>query len=456
MPTRRSFLAASAASAATLAACGFADGQPNDEKKSRSKSVPSTQSKKLKVGLIGVNGRGWSHVESFGKLPNAEVVAVCDVDTTSLVKAARYFPTVPAFVSAKSLIAVPGLEAVCICVPDHNHATLTAAALHAGKHVYCEKPLTHTIAESRVIAKLAAETGLVTQTGVQNHSASDSYRRTVELIHSGAIGPVHEVHIWHNRVRRPLSDEFAPIPAALNYDLWIGPQATRPFRKSYHPYSWRHWWDFGNAELGDQSSHFLDLVFWCLGLTHATKVSAQSGEAVRPDIVCDHITAQVEFPARTTEQGDQPPVKLYWYDNPQKPPDIDKWNLPAKSESSKGTSLHDEGIMFIGEKGMLCTNYTERALLPQEKFKDFTPPPQTLGPARSHQGNFVDACLKNDPKAAGAPFDYGALLAEVPMLCTIAYRAGKTLEWDWQNMKFPNAPEADKFLSYQYREGWTL
>ena len=329
MPTRRTFLVSTAAA---IAARGVANAQVGEEKKPEQTASPSTQERKLKVGLIGVGGRGWNHVEEVSKLPNAEVVALCDVDTTTLVKAARYIPSAAVFVSAKSLLAVPGLEAVLICVPDHNHAPLTAAALHAGKHVYCEKPLTHTISESRAIAKLAEETKLVTQTGVQNHSVSDSYRRTVELIHSGAIGNVSEVHIWHNRTRRPFSEDIAPVPAALNYDLWLGPNSMRPFRKGYHPYSWRHWWAFGNGQIGDQSSHFLDLVFWCLGLTHATKVSAQSHEAVKPEMVCNYLTAQLEFPAR----GEKPPVKLFWYDNPQKPADIDKWNLPAPPESRKG------------------------------------------------------------------------------------------------------------------------
>ncbi len=150
------------------------------------------------------------------------------------------------------------------------------------------------------------------------------------------------------------------------------------------------------------------------------------------------------------------PLNLFWYDNPEKPDDIDKWNLPPLPTGVKGATLHEEGVMFIGDKGMLCTNYGYRALLPEDQFKNFTPPLKTLGDPSSHQGNWVDACLKNDPSAAVAPFSYGALLCEVPMLSTIAFRVGKQLEWDPYNMKFPNAREAEKYLDYPHREGWTL
>jgi len=456
MITRRSFVASTAAALAAGAVANqiaFAAKAPADSPVATS---PSDQPKKLNIGVVGVGGRGGDNLKELLKLDNANVVALCDVDAHTLVGAARIVTSAATFTDFRDLLKHPDIDAVLIATPDHTHAIAAATALRAGKHVYCEKPLTHTIKESRTLADLAEQTRLVTQTGVQNHSISDSYRRTVELIHGGTIGQVSEVHIWHNRTRRPFSEEIAPPPAELNYDLWLGPESMRPFRKGYHPYSWRHWWAFGNGQIGDQSSHFLDLVFWCLGLEHVTKVSAQSVEAVKPEMVCNHLTAQFEFPARNTPLGAQPPVKLSWYDNPLKPADIDKWNLPPLPAHVKGFSLHEEGIMLIGDKGMLCTNYSYRALLPEDKFKDFKPPPQTLGKPGSHQGNWVDACLKNDPSAAVAPLAYGALLAEIPMLATIAFRTGKTLEWDWKNMKFPNAPEAEQLLDYSHREGWTL
>ncbi len=295
MITRRTFVASTAAA---LAACGVADQIASAAKAAKSpmkSATTSTSERKLQVGVVGVGGRGFDNLKELLKLDNADVVALCDVDAHTLVNAARVVTSAETYTDFHDLLQHTGLEAVLIATPDHTHAVATAAALRAGKHVYCEKPLTHTLAEARMITALAEETKLVTQTGVQNHSISDSYRRTVELIHGGAIGQVKEVHVWHNRTRRPFSEEIAPPPAALNYDLWLGPESMRPFRKGYHPYSWRHWWAFGNGQIGDQSSHFLDLIYWCLGLKHPNSVSASSIEPVKSEMVCNHLRAQLTY-----------------------------------------------------------------------------------------------------------------------------------------------------------------
>ncbi len=433
--------------AAALAAAQLAAAPSEKEAASPApaSSSPATKPRRLNVGLIGVGGRGMNHVQEVSKIDSANVVALCDVDALTLVTAARMIKDAKVFTDFRDMLKLPGLDAVLVCTADHTHAVITAAALRAGKHVYCEKPLCHTIQETRAIVELAKETKLVTQMGIQMH-ASENYRRVVELIKSDAIGPVHDVHIWHNRTRRPHSEEICPPPAELNYDLWLGPAAMRPFKRGFHPYSWRHWWAFGNAQLGDQSCHFLDLVFWCLDLKYPTRITTHGEQPPSEEMVNNYLTAEFEYPAR----GNQPPVTIHWYDNPKKPADHAKWNLDPK--------LADEGIMFVGEKGMLCTNYTDRALLPAEKFKNFTPPPQSIPKSPAHQRDWVEACLANDPARASAPFSYGALMTETSILGTLAYRArnGEPLEYDGEKMRFPNCPEAEKFLGYPYRAGWTL
>jgi predicted dehydrogenase len=331
---------------------------------------------------------------------------------------------------------------VLIATPDHTHAAIAAAALRAGKHVYCEKPLTHTVREARAIADLAKQTKLVTQMGIQIHSM-DNYRRVVELIQADAIGPVREVHIWNDRKNRPAEETVGNPPAELNYDLWLGPLPPQPYRRGFHPYNWRRWWSFGSGLLGDIGCHLMDVAFWALDLKHPTKISAEGSP--RSDELCaEWIVARYEFPAR----GSLPPVALTWYDPPKKPPMIGSWNLEEK--------LAGEGVMFLGERGMLYTNYTERRVLPAERFKDFKAPTTRIAHSPGHQREWIEACLTNDPAAVGAPFAYGALLSETALLGVAAFRAATPLQWDPASGKCPNAPEAEHFLTYQYRPGWTL
>jgi predicted dehydrogenase len=439
--SRRTFIASTAATLAAAQVASAAKPKPAASKPAATKSASAAR--RLKVGLIGVGGRGMNHVNEVSAVESAEVVAICDVDARRLAEAARIITAADLYTDFREVIAHKGIEAVLVCTPDHTHATIAAAAMRAGKHVYCEKPLCHTIAECRAIVKLADETRLVTQTGTQMH-ACENYRRVVEIIQSGGIGAVREVHIWHNRTRRPHSEEVAPVPAELNYDLWLGPQSMRPFKRGYHPYSWRHWWDFGGAQIGDQGSHFLDVVFWALGLTHATKVTARGDAPPNQEIVNNHIIARYEFPAR----GDQPAVTLNLYDNPAKPYDYSKWKLSK--------DLAEEAVMFVGDGGMLACNYTEHQLLPEEKFTSFKAPEPSIPKSIGHWREWIEASLSNDPGKALAPFSHGARLAEVVLLGIIAYRTGETLEWDGEAARFRNSPAADKLLGYQYREGWTL
>ncbi len=435
--SRRRFLQSTAAVALAPALAGAAADPKADEKPA------ATPSKKLNLALIGVGGRGFDHVREVSKIDEANIIAICDVDAVNLVNAARNIPKAQPFVDFRDVLKLKDLDAVLIATPDHSHAVITAAALRAGKHVYCEKPLTHTVRECRAIVELAKQTGLVTQLGIQIH-AFDNYRRVVEIIQAGAVGPVHEVHIWNNRTNRAPDPSVTPPPASLNYDLWLGPLSPRPFHPGYHPYNWRRWWAFGSGLLGDIGCHLMDVAFWSLDLQHPTKISAEGSE-LSDEICADTIVATYEFPARG--EG-KPPVKMTWYDPPRKPAQIGQWKLDD--------ALRGEGVMFVGEGGMLCTDYGHHMLLPAEKFKDFKPPTTRLAHSPGHQREWVLACLKNDPAAASAPFSYGGLLSETALLGVAAFRARKPLEWDATSMRFPNVPEAEKFIAYSYRDGWSI
>jgi predicted dehydrogenase len=437
--TRRRFLTNTAVAGAAAASVGAflspalaADAAP-----------ATTQSKKLTLAVVGIGGQGNWHLDVLKKdVPQANIVALCDVDANALAAAAKKVPSAEKFADFREVLKLENLDAVLIATPDHNHAVVTAAALRAGKHVYCEKPLTHTVREARAIADLAKETKLVTQMGIQIH-AGDNYRRVVDLIKSGAIGPVSEVHIWNNRTNRPAKPEEAPVPPALNYDLWLGPVTERPYRPDYHPYNWRRWWAFGSGMLGDIGCHLMDVAFWALDLQSPTRIESE-GSPRSDQISTEWIVAKYDFPAR----GPQPPVTLTWYDPPKKPPQLASWKLEEK--------LSHEGVMFIGDKGMLYTNYGEHRLLPADQFNGFKPPATQIASSPGHQLEWVRACLKNDPTAVGAPFSYGGLLTESALLGVVAFRANQPLEWDATTMRIKNAPAAEAFLDQPRRSGWPL
>jgi predicted dehydrogenase len=403
----------------------------------------TTQTKKLNIGIVGVGGRGFDHVREIHALPSANIIALCDIDVNYLVQAARTVTKAATFVDFRDMLKVPELEGVVVATPDHTHAVITAAALRAGKHVYCEKPLTHTIREARAIMDLAEQTKRVTQLGIQIHSM-DNYRRVVELIKAGAVGPVSEVHIWNNRSNRTATKKEGAPPATVNYDLWLGPAAQRPFRPDYHPYNWRRWWSFGEGMLGDIGCHLMDVAFWALDLKHPTRVEAD-GAPRDEEITTEWIVAKYDFPAR----GEQPAVKMTWYDPPKTPPQLADWKLDPK--------FAGEGVVFVGTEGrMLYTNYGEHALLPAETFKDYKRPAKSIPSSPGHQAEWIIAALENDPTRTTCPFSYGGLLTETALLGTIAFRAQKPLDWDGEKLHFTNAPDADRFLGYDYRAGWTL
>ena len=401
---------------------------------SRLKAGPN---EKLNVGIIGTSGRALGNIEG---VEGENVVAVCDIDDRLLESAKQRFPKAETFEDFRKLIEMKGIDAVVISTTDHTHAPAAAMALRMGKHVYCEKPLTHTVYEARTIAKLAKEAKVATQMGTQIH-AENNYRRVVELVKSGAIGPIKAVHVWCGKSwsggERPKDNP--PVPSYLNWDLWLGPAPERPYNSTYQPANWRRWWDFGNGTLGDMACHVMDLPFWALDLRHPTTVEAQ-GPPVHPETTPNWMAVKYEFPAI----GDRPALTLNWYDGDKKPEILAEHKLP-------GWGM---GVLFVGEKGMLMADYSRRLLFPEADFKDFKAPEPTIPKSIGHHAEWISACKDGRPTTCN--FDYSGALTETVLLGNVAYRVGQKLEWDAANLKATNCPEAEKYLRRDYRKGWTL
>jgi predicted dehydrogenase len=427
--SRRRFLQTSAVS---LAAAPLLVADPR---------VPPSE--RLRVGIIGVAGKGesnWKEVAAAG----AEIVAGCDVDDTRTGLFRKTFPKAEFYVDFRKLIDAKGLDAVVVSTPDHMHAPPTLMALNAGLHVFCEKPLTHTVKEARLVAETAKKKKLVTQMGTQIHAGSN-YRRVVELIKGGAIGNVSEVHTWvnttyHGNGKRPKED---PIPTTLNWELWQGPAPERPYSRSKSPhgsgpvdgyvsFTWRGYWVYGGGALNDMACHHMDLPFWALKLKHPTKVSAE-GSPPNDETCSEWTIVRYEFPG----------VKLTWYDGGKQPKLLTDMKLKWGA-----------GNLFVGDKGMLLADYGRHLLLPEEKFKDFQRPAPTIPESIGHYKEWVEACKTSGPTTCN--FDYSGALAECVMLGTVSYRSGKPFDWDPVTMKTKGAPEAEAFLTKEYRKGWEI
>ena len=330
-------------------------------------------------------------------------------------------------------------DAIVIATADHNHAPASIRAINAGLHVYCEKPLTHTVAEARLIAEAAKAKGLATQMGTQIHAGSN-YRRVVEIIQAGTIGDVTEVHVWVGKGwgggERP-EDSDEP-PANLNWDLWLGPAPVRPFKAGrYHPAQWRRWWDFGQGTLGDMGCHYMDLPFWALDLRHPISCQAE-GPDVHPETCPLGLVVNYKFPAR----GDWPAVDLTWYDGDKTPREV------------AGERVPNSGVMFIGSEGKMFASYNNYKLFPREKFAEFEPPEKTIPDSIGHHAEWIKACKEGSPTTCN--FDYSGALTESVLLGNVAYRTGKQLDWDGKNLKATNCPEADSYIRKDYRQGWEV
>jgi predicted dehydrogenase len=426
MITRRRFIAQSAATFTLFTGSRSLFGQersPND---------------KLNIGFIGTSGRARGNID---EIKGENIVAVCDINDKLIEKAAAEFPGAKTYNDFRKLLEQKDLDAVVISTTDHTHAPATVAALRRGLHVYCEKPLTHSVYEARTVAEAARKSGKATQMGTQIH-AGGNYRRVVELIQAGAIGKVTDVHVWVGKGwgggERPT--ETPPVPEGLHWDLWLGPAPERPYHPTYLPANWRRWWDFGGGTLADMGCHFMDLPFWALNLDSPTRVSTE-GPQVHAETCPLWLIVKYEFPAR----GDRGPVKMTWYDGGEQPRDL----LQQYKIADKGS-----GVLFIGEKGALFADYSNRKLLPEEAFKDFLAPAKTIPDSVGHHREWLNACRTGSPTTCN--FSYGAALTETALLGNVAYRAGAPIDWDSTSGKVANITTANQFVRREYRTGWTL
>jgi predicted dehydrogenase len=432
---RRQFLARSAA----LAASSFA---------APAVLKAASIEKQLHVACVGVNGMGWADLSSVGSHPAVRFVGFCDIDTSRFDKVDASFPGVAHFADYREMFSTVGdkVDAVIVSTPDHMHAPIAMAAMKMGKHIYCQKPLTHTVWESRQMRLMAEKTGVITQMGNQIHSNAE-YRRGVQVIHDGAIGKVKEVHSWvgvqgrqyNSRTDRPAE---APVPKGVSWDLWLGAAPVRPFAPDvYHPFKWRDWQDFGSGAMGDFGCHILDPVFGALELTAPTSIRAEHS-GTNQEVWPGPETVTYEFPGTARTAGST--LKVIWRDGGLKPP-------RELAQLPDGMELPANGSLFIGEEGvMLLPHVGMPSLYPQQKFADFKVPEI---PGVSHWHAWVDAVVAGKKTSDG--FHFAGPLSESVQLGNVAARMpGVELRWDAAALAFSNNAEANKLLTKTYRDGF--
>ena len=409
-------------------------------------------SEKLNIAGIGVGGRGATDLHN---VESENIVALCDVDEERAAGTFKKYAKAKKYRDFRVMLEKQkDIDAVVVATPDHTHAVASMMALKLGKHVYCEKPLTRTVREARMLAQAAREAKVATQMGNQG-MAFEGNRLINEWIQDGAIGAVREVHAWTDRpmhdgsllwpqgLERPA--DTPPVPSTLDWDLWLGPAPHRPYNPAYAPFAWRGWWDFGSGGLGDMGIHNLAPVFSALKLGAPTSVESSSS-LVYDETLPLASTVHYQFPAR----GGMPPVRLHWYDG---------GIIPARPEELQdGRELdREDGLIFVGDKGKLLVKgwggHSPR-LIPETRMKEYKRPPKTLPRSIGHHKEWIAACKGGD--APRSNFDVAAPLTEMVLLGTLSVRTGKRLHWDSENMKVTNVPEANELLHYEYRDGWEL
>jgi predicted dehydrogenase len=440
--SRRSFLRSTAFAAAcslapTIAPRALAAGSPNE---------------RLNLGFIGIGGRGRDNLVG---LRGENVVALCDVDESRAAQSLGEFPKAKVFRDFRVMLDKVGgeLDGVVVSTPDHTHAPAVMQAIGLGKHVYCEKPLAHSLHEVRTITEAARAKGIATQLGNQGHS-TDSIRQFVEMIHGGAIGTIGEVHAWCSNSYRPRGfkvrpSDTPPVPAGLDWDLWLGPASNRPYHPAYLPGKWRGWVDFGTGIIGDWVCHVVDPVFWALDLGSPTTVTAHAEDYDDPKVRAETYPAQARIQFDFPERNGRPPVKLHWYTGcrPDRPPELEP-----------GRDLVNIGAIVVGDQGKIMYGSHGAAgaqLLPAARNNAYIRPPRTLPRSGGHYEDWVAASKGGPP--ASSNFNYGGSLTEIAVLGVLAMQLnGRSLQWDATALEVTNDPEAQRLIKPFYREGWTL
>lgn len=399
---------------------------------------------KLNIAVIGCGGKGHGNMKSVG---GENIVAVCDVRQEAIDGALKDFPEAKPYHDFRRMLDKMDhqIDAVVVSTPDHTHAAASVMAMKMGKHVYCEKPLTYSIHEARVMRDTARKYGVATQMG--NQGTSDGgFREAVELVRSGALGDVFEVHVWSNRpvwpqgIERP--KETPPVPPGLHWDLWLGPAPARPYHQCYQPFNWRGWIDFGTGALGDMGCHTLNMPFMALNLRDPIAVEAEVFDMTSETFPKRSIV-EFMFPERDGLRT----LRLKWYDGGLKP----------SADVLYGRELPGSGAVLIGSKGrmFLKNDYGgEYELLPEQRFVDHRKPPQTLPRSPGHHAEWIRACKGGEP--AMSNFDYSSALTETILLGNLAIVTGRPIYWDAENMRAINCPTADYYINRPYRAGWTL
>ena len=464
--SRRDFVRTAAATAAFTIVPRYVLG-------GRGNTAPS---EKLNVAVIGVGGQGKHNTNALLQEADVQVSAICDVteeadysrfyyggtagrgpvknlidDYYKGKSATADYPPCAVYIDFREMLEKEkGIDAVLIATPDHTHATAAMAAIERGKHVYCEKPLAHSIYEVRRVTEAARKAGVATQMGNHGHS-SETIRLTCEWIWDGAIGAIREVHAWSHtgldwagfRMNRP--DETQPIPAGMDWDLWLGPAPKRPYHIAYAPYNWRGWWEFGTGAIGDMACHNIDPAFLALKLGHPYSVEG-SATNINSETTPFGSIVHYEFDAR----GDMPPVRMTWYSGGLMPP------RPEEIEPGRQLAGGGNGILFVGDKGKLMAEGWGGSprIIPENKMQQYKRPAKTLERSKGHHRDWIDACKGGKQPHSG--FDYSGPMTELILLGNVALRTGEKLAWNGKDMKATNCPNADQYIKPEFHNGWTI
>ncbi len=446
---RRQFLAASGIATAGVLATGCQTTQPQ--------KIVKSKTDKVRLAGIGVGGKGWVDIGGCASA-GAEIVALCDIDEQSLTRAKAKFPKAKLYRDYREMLAtIDGIDGVTISTPDHHHAPAALRAIRRGFATFVQKPLTHSIAEARLLTEAARAKGVATLMGNQGHSGND-VRKFCELIWAGAIGPVRECHMWTNRpvwpqgIDRPEGED--PVPDWLNWDGFLGPAPWRPYvgprnakktgKGAYHPFNWRGWWDYGTGALGDMACHIMDPARWALKLGDPISVEAKT-DKVNEETGPNWSIITYQFP----ERDNMPPVKVVWYDGGKKPSN-ELLGLAKNVESP------DNGSLFIGEGGkMTCETYGGKpTFTPDSKVKSFPTPEPTLERSPGHYQEFIEA-IQGKRLGNSAHFDYSGPFTEMVLLGNLAVRTQRKVEWNPDRLNANNM-DVSHLVEKSYREGWEV
>jgi predicted dehydrogenase len=433
----------------------------------------TSPNQKLNLAGIGIGGQG---AQDLSQMENENIVALCDVDQIHAARVFKKYPNAKPFTDYRKMLdAMKDIDGVIVATPDHLHAFASMEAIRRGKHVYCEKPLTHSVWEARQLAKAAREAKVATQMGNQGQ-ASEETRRLCEQVWAGAIGAVSEAHIWTDRPSKGLSKEYwpqgvdrptdtPPVPATLDWDLWLGPARLRPYHPAYLPFKWRGWWDFGTGALGDIGCHEMDPIFRALKLAAPRSVQAASTRVNEETFPLGSMVTY-QFPARSAAPQAlnghvkglagaaagglaMPACKLVWYDGGLRPPRPD--SLP------EGKPMGANGRLLVGERGFILGN----TIYPESRAQETGEIARTIPRSSGHYQEWIEACKGDKP--GGSNFDWAGPLSESVLLGNVALRAQLRedltrceLLWNAEELRFTNLEDANQFVRPEYRAGWNL